>query len=140
MLNTTLSPSSGDPSLLANLTLNNNDAPYDSESDLSEVANPAAEGTTPSALSQYDGAQDSAASESSGEGHDASDDADFNMDEAPVPAEMNSDRRGSSTSTESRPRKRKQPVEDEHILANPELYGLRRSVSRTCLSLPRPNL
>jgi len=115
--------------------LTNEDAPYDSESDLSEVAIPIIDEPSPAPSNPQSefGEQAERHSESSGvEVQDASDDADFDMEDSPAPAASNGRRNDRSTSTESRrPPKRKQGVEDdEHILANPELYGLRRSVSR----------
>lgn len=59
----------------------------------------------------------------------ASDDADFDMDES-VPSQIDDvvEERASSTDS-NRASKRKAPVgEDEYMKANPELYGLRRSV------------
>lgn len=114
--------------------LTNDDAPYDSLSDLSEVANhPNDDGPSPATSSNHPsefGAQDTDNSESSAvEAQDESDDADFDMEDSPPEAPTTTAREERSTSTESRrPAKRKQPAEDEHILANPELYGLRRSV------------
>jgi hypothetical protein len=79
-------------------TLTNDDAPYDSESDISEVTNPIIDEPSP-APSPNGGSQDGSSRSSSPESH--------------------------------RLAKRKLVLEDEHILANPELYGLRRSV-RNC--------
>jgi chromodomain-helicase-DNA-binding protein 1 len=118
---------------MENSTLTNEDAPYDSESDLSDVAIPIVDepslASTPDHQSEF-GAQDTDASESSAaEAQDESDDADFDMEDSPPPVPANPSRGDRSTSTESRrPPKRKLDLEDEHILANPELYGLRRSV------------
>ncbi len=117
-------------------TLTNDDAPYDSESDLSEVVIPvtndeSSPATSTNHQSEF-GARDTDASESSAaEGGDASDDGDFDMGDSPVAAPANGVRGDRSTSIESRrPAKRKLGIEDdEHIKANPELYGLRRSVS-----------
>lgn len=73
---------------------------------------------------------------------DASDDGDFDM-QATSPSQHGNDEEddnededdvtaGRASSSESaRAAKRKAPVEDEYMKANPELYGLRRSV---CLS------
>jgi len=138
LLNSTpaLSFTNGQGSPLANSTLTNDDAPYDSESDLSEVAIPLADEPSPASSPNHQsefGAQDTEASDSSAEeAQDESDDADFDIEESPAPAITNGNRHDRSTSTESRrPAKRKHGVEeDEHIKANPELYGLRRSVSR----------
>ncbi|RDL41942.1 uncharacterized protein BP5553_01921 [Venustampulla echinocandica] len=125
--------SNGHSSPLDNSTLTNDDAPYDSESDLSEVAVPVVDAPSPATSTNQQsefGAQDIDASEpSSPEAQDASDDADFDMEEGPALAVTNGGRADRSTSTESsrRPGKRKADLEDQHILANPELYGLRRS-------------
>lgn len=126
--------SNGHLSPLATVALTNDDAPYDSESDLSEVAIPIIDepspAPTPNQQAEY-GAHDTEASDSSpAEVVDESDDADFDMDDSPAPAPTDSGRHERSTSSESRrPPKRKLGVEDDqHILANPELYGLRRSV------------
>jgi len=134
LLNTvpSLPLSNGHTSPLANSTLTNDDAPYDSESDLSDVAIPIVDEPSPATTSNHQsefGAHDSDDSDSSpAEAQDASDDADFDMEDSPAPAATNGANEDSSTSTESRrPAKRKVGLEDE-IQANPELYGLRRSV------------
>ena len=123
----------GHTSPLATSTLTNDDAPYDSESDLSEVANPIVDEPSPAPSMNRQsevGAQDSDASESSAaEDQDVSDDADFDMEDSPPPTAPDNGRNERSTSTESRrPAKRKLDLEEEHMRANPELYGLRRSV------------
>jgi chromodomain-helicase-DNA-binding protein 1 len=125
--------SNGRGSPLVNSALTNDDAPYDSESDLSEVAIPIIDEPLPAPAANHLTAvdeNDSDASHSSEDVQDASDDADFDIDESPAPVASNPRREASSSSSESRrPAKRKAGVdEDEHILANPELYGLRRSV------------
>ena len=78
--------------------------------------------------------------ESSPENQNASDDADFDMEDSPAPVVTTVSRDDRSTSIESRrPQKRKLGVENKHILANPELYGLRRSVCDThVIDCPRP--
>ncbi len=115
--------------------LSNDDAPYDSESELSEVANPSADGASAagSSKSQSEGSeQEDDASGSDIQG--ASDDGDYDVDEDPVAADVNPNIRRSESSESRRPTKRKLGVEDdEHIKANPELYGLRRSVSFSTL-------
>ncbi|TVY85362.1 Chromodomain helicase hrp3 [Lachnellula suecica] len=123
--------SNGHTSPLANSTLTNDDAPYDSESDLSEVAIPVVD-ASPATSSNHQfefGTHATEESDSSpAEAQDESDDADFDMDDSPAPAAANGGNEDSSTSTESRrPPKRKAGLEDKHIQANPELYGLRRS-------------
>ncbi|CZR60974.1 related to transcriptional regulator CHD1 [Phialocephala subalpina] len=113
-------------------TLTKDDAPYDSEDSELSIPNVDDEASPASNQQSEFGAQeaqDTEASETSdAEAQDQSDDADFDMEEnSPAPA-RNGGREQSSTSTESRrPAKRKLDLEDEHILANPELYGLRRS-------------
>lgn len=115
--------------------LTNEDAPYDSESDLSDVVNPIVDEPSPATSSSHQygaAAQDTDVSESSAaEAQDESDDAEFDMEDSLPEAPSNAAREERSTSTESRrPAKRKLGLEDEHMLANPELYGLRRSVGR----------
>lgn len=127
------SSSNGQILMMDASALTNEDAPYDSTSDLSEVVNPPLDATSPATSSNHQsefGAQDTDNTESSAaEAQDESDDADFDMVDSPPEPAPTTAREERSTSTESRrPAKRKQPAEDEHILANPELYGLRRSV------------
>ncbi|RFU35961.1 hypothetical protein B7463_g297, partial [Scytalidium lignicola] len=122
--------SNGRPTLSGKTPLTNDDAPFDSESDLSEVANPIVEEPSLALSNGHQSdldAEDTDESESSAaEAQDESEDADFDLEESPAVA--NGKRHDRSTSAESRrPAKRKHIVEDEHILANPELYGLRRS-------------
>lgn len=80
------------------------------------------------------GGHDFAESSSSTDENNASDDGDFDMedevddDQATAQSDGTGDARSSSNGS-SRPAKRKATVdEDEYIKANPELYGLRRSV------------
>jgi chromodomain-helicase-DNA-binding protein 1 len=122
------------PSLNTNIT--NDDAPYDSESDLSEIREPPVVDTSsstsnsPREQSEF-GHQDLESSESDGPDNDnGSDDADFDLEDSPAPAPTSSGRNDRSASHDSRrPTKRKLGLgDDEYILANPELYGLRRSV------------
>jgi chromodomain-helicase-DNA-binding protein 1 len=110
-------------------TLTTDDAHYESESDLSEVIIPPVEPPSPATSSNQFGGQDTDASDSSPENQNASDDADYDMEESPAPVTANEPRDDGSTSSESRrPAKRKLVSEDQHMLENPELYGLRRSV------------
>lgn len=114
-------------------TPENDDAPYESESDLSDVANHIVDEPSPATPSSHhseQGAQDSDASDSSAaDARDESDDAEYDMEDSLPEAPASAAREDRSTSVESRrPAKRKLGVEDEHMLANPELYGLRRSV------------
>lgn len=75
------------------------------------------------------------ASISPGEGQDASDDADYDMEDSPAAVAINNDQEEYSTSIDShRPLKRKLGLDKKHIIANPELYGLRRSVRNIYLS------
>lgn len=129
-------PTNGHLSPLANTVMTNDDAPYESDSDLSDIQAPAV-GPSPSSTtserrqSEEFGNQDISSSESSEpENQDGSDDGDFDMEESPAAAQHTSARHDRSTSPDSRrPTKRKMGFEDdEHIMANPELYGLRRSV------------
>lgn len=142
-MDSTTSPplTNGHRSTLPNNTITNDDAPYDSESDLSEIRDPPAVDTSlstsssPAQQSEF-GHQDLHSSESSGpENEDASDDADFDLDDSPAAVRASTGRNDRSTSHDSRrPSKRKLGFEDdEHILANPALYGLRRSV---CFAYP----
>ena len=134
---TLLSPTSslpvanGQNTSLPNSTLTNNGGPFDSESDLSEVANPIIDELSPATSSNHQsefGGHESDPSNSSPENHNGSEDAEFDMEDSPAPAATNASRDDRSTSIESRrPAKRKQGVEDD-MRANPELYGLRRSV------------
>jgi chromodomain-helicase-DNA-binding protein 1 len=137
---TSLPYANGHSSPLQNATLTNDDAPYDSESDLSEVAIPNVDepspATTANNRSEF-GAQDTDESDASAEEAQEASDADFDMEDSPAPQASNNGRQDRSTSAEShRPAKRKVGLEDdEHIQANPELYGLRRSVR--VLMLPK---
>ncbi|KAH8592415.1 putative chromodomain helicase [Bisporella sp. PMI_857] len=130
---TTQSLSNGQASPLDNSVLTNDDAPYDSESDLSDVAAPIIDATSPPPASNHrietGDNEDENSETSAAEGQDASDDADFDMEDSPAPAASSGRREDRSSSADSRrPPKRKLGVEDdEHIMANPELYGLRRS-------------
>lgn len=124
-----LSPLSTEPVL--------NGAPTpDSESDLSEAIDlPNAPTSFPNG-GQYDAGENTNMQESDAESsHDedalGSDDPDYNMATPPV-GDTRSGRDARSSSEDSpRQRKRKAGVEpDDYMLNDPELYGLRRSVSR----------
>lgn len=132
-LNTSRSPSNGDDSPLEHSVLTNDDAPYDSESALSEVAVAIVDQPSPASSTHQQsdfGAEGTDAEESSAaEAQGESDDAEFDMEDSPAPVVTNGERDGSSSADSRRPLKRKAAVEDQHMLANPELYGLRRSVS-----------
>jgi chromodomain-helicase-DNA-binding protein 1 len=105
-----------------------------SESDLSDAGN---EPMVESSHSPSDDADDASAhidethvmseSDESSQGN-ASDDAEFDMPDAHVPSDAEAEERASSSDS-NRATKRKAPAEeDDYIRANPELYGLRRSV------------
>ncbi|KAF4777716.1 SNF2 super family protein [Colletotrichum scovillei] len=124
------SPEGGSPSPIVA-------AGHQSDSDLSDMHDNAARlassspSPDPNDLSGYmNGAPDFAESESSGDENNASDDADFDMDEDAASVAQ-SDGAGdvhSDSNDSQRPTKRKVPArEDDYIKANPELYGLRRS-------------
>ena len=117
-------------------TYANHDAASDSGSDLSEVRDPAvveaspSSGSSPARQSNY-GNDDVESSDHSEEDNDnGSDDADFDMGDDVAETSNHNTRDDRSSSRESRrPPKRKMGIEDdEYIKANPELYGLRRSV------------
>jgi chromodomain-helicase-DNA-binding protein 1 len=138
--------SNGHKSPLSNTILVNDVTLVGSDSDLSEIhdspiieaASPATS-STPQHQSDF-GHQDLTSSEESEvDNPNGSEDAEFDMDDSPVAATAANGRNGRndrSTSHDSRrPPKRKVGHEiDEDIMANPELYGLRRSVG---LSSPR---
>ncbi|KAI0020489.1 hypothetical protein F4780DRAFT_361478 [Xylariomycetidae sp. FL0641] len=105
-----------------------------SESDLSDVndhtAHPAAATPSPEHHESFEDAEpehdvENGAGSSPSAGN-ASDDADFDMDDSPAASPSEARREDRSSSNDSRrSRKRK---EEEYIRENPELYGLRRSV------------
>ncbi|RDW88846.1 hypothetical protein BP6252_00878 [Coleophoma cylindrospora] len=130
--NTFKHAANGHKSPLGASVFTNDDAPYDSESDLSDVAKSAGEQPSPptppnqQSISEDQVSEHSESSES--EANNASDDADFDMEDSPPPTTVNNGHDRSTSVESRRPAKRKLGVEDdEHILANPELYGLRRS-------------
>lgn len=127
---TIIAYSNGPESAPQNPVLTNDDAPYDSESDLSDTGNPVVDALSPATSANHEVEFGQSPESSDAEVHDESEDADFDMEESPAPVVEREDR---STSAESRrPAKRKLAAEDDpHILANPELYGLRRSVCFT---------
>lgn len=117
-------------------TYANHDAASDSGSDLSEVRDPPVAEASPSSASSPTrqsnyGNDDVESSDHSEEDNDnGSDDGDFDMDDDVAETSNQNVRDDRSSSRESRrPPKRKMGIEDdEYIKANPELYGLRRSV------------
>ncbi len=108
----------------------------DSESDLSEAIDLPNAPTSFSNSEQYDAGGDTKLQDSdAGSSHDedalGSDDPDYNMATPPI-GDTRSGRDARSSSEDSpRQRKRKAGLEpDDYMLNDPELYGLRRSVSR----------
>lgn len=114
----------------------NQDATSESGSDLSEVRGPPVVGASPSSSSspahhsQYGNDDDQSSDHSEEDNDNGSEDADFDMEESVADTNNHNARLDRSSSHESRrPTKRKMGIEDdEYIKANPELYGLRRSV------------
>ena len=114
----------------------NQDASSDSGSDLSEVRDPPVIGASPSSSSspahhsQYGNDDDQSSDHSEEDNDNGSEDADFDIEESVAETSNHNARVDRSSSHESRrPTKRKMGIEDdEYIKANPELYGLRRSV------------
>ncbi|KAI1819977.1 SNF2 family N-terminal domain-containing protein [Xylaria intraflava] len=119
-----------------------------SESDLSEIheasAQPTRDSTSPSpSAAGHESSQDAEAEldlndhvESSDEEAQASDDADYDMEETPAASQSDERRDDRSMSHESRraPKRKAVPEEDEYIRDNPQLYGLRRSSRPTKLA------
>lgn len=125
-----LSPPSAKPVPIGPIT-------QDSESDLSEATDLPNAPTSFSKNEQCDVGEDVEMHESEGgSSHDedamGSDDPDYNM-ATPPPGNTGSGRDARSSSQDSpRQRKRKAGIEPEdYMLNDPELYGLRRSVSST---------
>lgn len=111
----------------------NDDAPYDSESDLSDVAIPIVDDRPSPATSENHqsefGTNDHDDSESSAaEPIAEDDDADFDMEGDPPTASNGIEQEDSSSDSESRRPAKRKLDEKRHMEANPELYGLRRSV------------
>lgn len=136
-----LPASNGHLSPLANNVINAEAVASDSESDLSDIVDP----SNPRGLSSLNGRlgfsgnndTNNINAESSNDDDGAgSEDADYDM-ETPPPLEGGTAREERSLSHDSRrPAKRKAGLEDdEHIMNNPELYGLRRSVSRPTVKI-----
>lgn len=132
--------SNGHLSPLAQSVMNADDVAH-SESELSDPKDHPVEVTSAQDVTPADNYDDdndvdmdeTDTSESSQEEDaDGSEDGDYDI-ETPPPAQSDAGRPSSSGSEESRrPSKRKASVEDdEYIMKDPELYGLRRSV-RTC--------
>jgi chromodomain-helicase-DNA-binding protein 1 len=115
------------------LSLNGGDLD-DSGSDLSDVRDPPVVEASPSPSSsanqQSDFENDDAQpSESSEDENNASDDADFEKDDSAAETAPNHSTKRSNSHDSRRQAKRRLGIEDdEYVKANPELYGLRRSV------------
>lgn len=131
-----LPPSNGHLSPLANNIISAEAVVSDSESDLSEIV----DSQKTHALSSSNGRLEFSGNDctnnmntesSNNDDGAGSEDADYDM-ETPPPLEAGNVREERSLSQDSRrPAKRKAGLEDdEHIMNNPELYGLRRSVSQ----------
>ncbi|KAI1632771.1 P-loop containing nucleoside triphosphate hydrolase protein [Biscogniauxia mediterranea] len=108
-----------------------------SDSDLSEVNETAAlpASASPSSVrresspeAEVDHESQDAPDSSDNEGN-ASDDADFDMEESPAPSQSDAPQDDRSTSNDSRraPKRKVGAEEEDYIRENPELYGLRRS-------------
>ena len=105
-----------------------------SDSDLSDVPDPGPSTKLPMHFSSKDSSEgipydedESALSDDNEDGNMGSDDGDFEM-ESPLPRVSAQDTRSPSEDSR-RPMKRKLGIEDdEDIMNNPELYGIRRSV------------
>lgn len=117
-----------------NPTFTNDDAPHDPESDLSDTGHGPIDAPSPASSAEHVAEFGQSDDSSDDDGKDESEDADFDIEESPQPVVERAQR---SSSVESRrPTKRKLPAEeDPHILANPELYGLRRSVCLACCEI-----
>ncbi|KAI1432594.1 SNF2 family N-terminal domain-containing protein [Xylaria sp. CBS 124048] len=112
-----------------------------SESDLSDIhetsIHPTRDSTSPSpSATGHESSQDAEAeldlndaTESSEDEAQASDDADYDIEETLAASRSDGRRDDRSTSHESRriPKRKAAPEEDEYIRDNPQLYGLRRS-------------
>lgn len=108
-----------------------------SDSDLSDVQREPADEPSPSPSdsvlenSKYvDGEMDMSASDDEPTPDNAFEDAEFDMEESPPSQHDDAVETRSSSSGSHRASKRKvSPAEDQYMRDNPELYGLRRSVS-----------
>lgn len=114
-----------------------------SDSDLSEVNDTVVAQPRASPSASHHDSEDEAkppsepadAAESSPEEDNNASDGDFDMDGSPGASQSDGAQDERSASNDSRPAaRRKAPArEEEYIMANPELYGLRRSVR--CLKI-----
>ncbi|KAI1077094.1 P-loop containing nucleoside triphosphate hydrolase protein [Whalleya microplaca] len=105
-----------------------------SESDLSDVnenaASPVRNGSSHDAELDQDFPDAAESSDDdNNNNNNASDDADFDMEDSPVPSQSDVPQDDRSTSNDSRraPKRKVAADEDDYIRENPELYGLRRS-------------
>lgn len=108
-----------------------------SDSELSDVNETAALQPSDSPSTRHDSSEDANADlddqepveSSDNDNNNASDDADFDMRESPAASRAASRHDRSPSHDSRRPTKRKATMDEEDfIAANPELYGLRRSV------------
>ena len=110
----------------------------DSESELSDPTDPPSSTAMPphtatlnhsvSSIEQGFGDKDLTSEDALG-----SDDGDYDMDDSPQPAANVSPSPSSHHSTETLGKRKAEADEDDYMLNNPELYGLRRSVRRLSL-------
>ena len=131
-----LPTSNGHLSPLANHVINAEVVVSESESDLSELIDshsgrPSSTSNGALGLAGNEGTNHLDTESSNNEDAPGSEDADYDMETPPL-LDGGDGREERSLSQDSRrPAKRKAGLEDdEHIMNNPELYGLRRSVSR----------
>ncbi|KIW67849.1 hypothetical protein PV04_07071 [Phialophora macrospora] len=124
------SPSSDAPPSPPTIVMHNGTRYSDSESELSDPAEPVAAGASPShGDNDHEDEHLPDHDEPSSPEPDAEGDADFEMDVTMHTADAKVEEDHSSSDDSIRPAKRKQhPVhEDDYIRNNPEMYGLRRS-------------
>lgn len=134
--NSSLPTANGHLSPLAGNVINAEAVASESESDLSEIidSHSARPLSTSNGALGFAGNEDTNHTETESSNNDdaaGSEDAEYDMETPPL-LDGGEGREERSLSQESRrPAKRKAGLEDdEHIMNNPELYGLRRSVSR----------
>lgn len=117
---------------------NNTALPSDSESDLSEAIDPPSSTSAPPKATVQDNSvtsPDQRSDEGDLTSEDAlgSDDGDYDMDSPQPPQAANTSAspksRSSSGGSRTLGKRKVDAEEDEYMLNNPELYGLRRSVS-----------
>ncbi len=139
-MNDTSIISNGHSSPNAKMSYPNHETASDTASELSDIRDaPGPEASlspssSPAHHSQYGNDDAESSEQSEGDNDNGSDDGDFDMEQGVAEVDHRNQRidRSSSRDFQRRPTKRKMGMEDdEYIKANPELYGLRRSV---CLS------